>query len=81
MVKEEVGAGVYGKFSKVPCCILKIPVSDNQYDGVKKMVDTMWQSHQYRYNYFGLVLNYLGISKHHDKRFFCSEFVYYTKSK
>jgi hypothetical protein len=78
MVKEEAGAGVYGKFSKVPCCILRIPVSDNQYDEVKKMVDTMWHSHQYRYNYFGLVLNYLGISKQHDKRFFCSEFVYYV---
>ena len=81
MVKEEVGAGVYGKFSKVPCCILRIPVSDNQYYGVKKIVDTMWQSHQYRYNYFGLVLNYLGISKHFDKRFFCSEFVYYMLSQ
>jgi hypothetical protein len=78
MVKEEAGAGVYGKFSNVPCCILRIPVTDNQYDGVKKIIDDMWQSRQYSYNYFGLVLNYLGVSRHYNKRFFCSEFVYYV---
>lgn len=78
MVKETAGAGVYGKFSKVPCCILKIPVTDDQYHGVKKIINDMWESHQYRYNYIGLVLNYLGVSKHYNNRFFCSEFVYFV---
>ena len=78
MVKEEAGAGVYGKFSNVPCCILRIPVTEKQYDGVKEMIEDMWQSRQYSYNYFGLVLNYLGVSRHYNNRFFCSEFVYHV---
>lgn len=79
MVKEEIRAGVYGKFPKVPCCIFRIPVTDSQYEGVKQMVDTMWQNaSRYKYNYMGLVFNYFGMSGHRDNRFFCSEFVYHV---
>ena len=77
MVTEEIGKGVYGKFPIVPCRIYRLPVTDVQYQGVKQMVETMWQnSDHYGYNYIGLIFNYFGRSRHYDNRFFCSEFVY-----
>ncbi len=78
MVKEEIGTGVYGRYPLVPCCILRISVTQQQFIGVKTMTENMWLSRQYGYNYSGLIFNYIGICRHSNKRFFCSEFVYYV---
>lgn len=80
--KEEVDKGVYGGHREIPCTILKLEISQEQYYNAKNMIDEFkFNSDRYKYNYRGLADNLLKKEKYDRNRFLCSEFVYHILEK
>ncbi len=76
-VKENLYDGVYKKNKSSECKIFKIPVSEEQYLGLKKDIEFFYINRaKYRYNFlglFGILFNRPLNRKYH---YFCSQFVY-----
>lgn len=75
---EDLNEGGY-KFSKnLPGVIIKLQVTEEQYNKVKRLLDQFIYNQQYyKYNYLGLINNLRNKEVYYDNRFLCSEFVYY----
>lgn len=80
--KEEIGKGVYSLFRNIPCVVLELDVTHEQYSKVEANL-SRFISHpeRYGYNYRGLLGNILGIPMPSKHRFLCSEFVYHLCSE
>lgn len=77
--REYIDRGVYKLHKKVPCMVLEVEVSDEQYKKAQSIIKRFYtNSHLYKYNYKGLLCNLLNIGTWDDKHFLCSEFVYYV---
>jgi len=75
---EELHSGLYQTHRVLPGVIIKVPVTEKQYNQAKEMVSSfIANSHVYKYNYYGLVFGLLNRETCYDNRFLCSEFVYY----
>ena len=75
-VTENVHTGVYGRCGGSTCRVYKVPVSEEGYRKVVRILNFMKnQSGYYHYNLFGVVLCALKISRKRKARFFCSQFV------
>lgn len=76
-VKENIFEGVFKKWKKSECVIVKINVSEEQYQGLKSDIEYFYKHrHQYGYNFiglFGILLNKPIRRKNH---YFCTQFVY-----
>lgn len=76
-VKENLYDGVYKKSKSSECKIFKIPVTEEQYLGLKKDIEFFYTNRsKYRYNFlglFGILFNRPLNRKYH---YFCSQFVY-----
>jgi len=76
-VKENLYDGVFKKNKSSACQIFKIPVTEEQFLGLKKDIEFFYQNRaQYRYNFlglFGVLLNRPLNRKYH---YFCSQFIY-----
>lgn len=77
--REQLNKGVYAQQKNLPGLIMELTVSDSEYRQVKNMVEEFsLNRHLYAYNYMGLINGMLGIGYYSEKRFLCSEFVYYV---
>ncbi|WAA12500.1 hypothetical protein [Fervidibacillus halotolerans] len=75
-VKEDVYSGTYRYFQNTRCLILKIEVSEMEYERIRQIIDYFKQNKdQFSYNLIGLlgVLFHYPISKKNS--YFCSQFV------
>lgn len=55
MVKENVERYTLRKSSDIQVVIFKIPVTQEQYDDVNKMIQDMWNDREYLYNLFSVL--------------------------
>ena len=77
--QEEVNKGVYKYCKYVPCLIIEVKVTALQYKKVKVLPDHfITYRYLYKYNYMGLLYNFLQKTVCYDHRFLCSEFVYHV---
>jgi hypothetical protein len=76
--KEEIDKGLYRFHDVVPCAILEIEVSKQQYGNAERLIDHFICNRDlYKYNYRGLLHSLINKEQCNDNRFLCSEFVYY----
>lgn len=76
--KEAAHEGVYKFLISVPCVILEVEVSRQQYDKAQQLIRRFEDnSHRFRYNYIGLFYGIFNKPVYARNRFLCSEFVYY----
>lgn len=77
--KEEIDKGLYGFYKTVPCIILEIEVTKEQYENVSELISHfVTNKDRYKYNYMGLFYNLFNKSSGDGDRFLCSEFVYHV---
>jgi len=77
-VVEGINKGTFLKFSNTKCRVIKIDVSDDQYDCLCSNIgDMLVNRDKYRYNLLGLCLAAFHICLRFDNKFYCSEFVRY----
>ncbi|MBP1925132.1 hypothetical protein J2Z76_000989 [Sedimentibacter acidaminivorans] len=77
-VKENFNKGVYGRHNNLYGLIMEIEVSQEQYQKAENLINEfILNKDLYKYNYIGLVNCLLNIESCNNKRFLCSEFVYY----
>ena len=73
------GNGLYAKQYEVPGIILEIPVTKEEYNKAASIIENFVEnSHLYKYNYLGLICNFIGVDLQRENRFLCSEFVYHV---
>lgn len=76
---EHKDDGVYRLQRKVPCLVLEVEVTEQQYEKAQGIIrHFVSNSNLYKYNYKGLLYNLFNIEAYSDNRFLCSEFVYYV---
>jgi len=80
--EEKINYGVYLFSPYVPCVVLELDVTNEQYENVKKDLEHFVANKKmYKYNY-KTIYNHLFSTYHKSKyRFACSEFVYYVLQK
>ena len=75
-VVEGINKGTFLKFQDTMCRVIRIGVSDSQYDllcsNIGDMIDS---SDKYKYNLLGLFMAAFNICLKSDNKFYCSEFV------
>ena len=73
---ENFHEGLYVYFPNAKCCVLEVPVSDQEYDAMQEEVQSfIKQKNSYRYNLLGVIIYPIGFRLKRDKHYFCSEFV------
>jgi len=76
--QEKIHEGVYGKCAELPGVILELMVTEEQYDKATSELERFISNgNLFKYNYMGLIYNFLKLNYKQNYRFFCSEFVYY----
>ena len=77
--REFIDRGAY-KFSKIlPGVIIELNVSEDKYCKMLEILNRFIDNpRDYKYNYFGLINNFIQKESYCDYRFLCSEFVYYV---
>ena len=70
-------------FNNTICRIYELEVSDKQYNDLKDLLEDMKKNHydEYKYDFIGIVLRYLGIPIIRKNKFVCSNFVAYALEK
>lgn len=77
-IEETTTTNVFGKHNELPCVILEMKVTEEEYNNIKNTIEDFKSKDKlYRYNYIGLISNRLNKTYFNDHRFFCSEFVYH----
>jgi len=77
--REYIDKGVYKLQKAVPCMVLEVEVTEQQYQKVESIISQfVSNSHLYKYNYKGLIYNLFNAETSNDNHFLCSEFVYYV---
>lgn len=80
--EEKINYGVYSFSPNVPCVVLKLEVTQEQYENVKKELDHFINNKEYyKYNYRTIYNHLFSSYKKSKHRFACSEFVYYILYK
>lgn len=75
-VEEDLGGGVYAKFSNSECLIYKVNVSEEQFEILQEEVERFQiEKDKYRYNLIGLIGVKVGIPVGRRYHYFCSQFV------
>lgn len=77
--REYIDKGVYRLQRTVPCIVLEVEVTEQQYQKAQSILSRfISNSHLYKYNYKGLIYNLFNAETCNDNHFVCSEFVYYV---
>ncbi len=76
--EERINYGVYMFSPFVPCAVLELDATQEQYDNVKKSLEHfVANKKKYKYNYRTLYNHLFSSVRRNKYRFACSEFVYY----
>ena len=75
-VQESPNFGTFKRFKDTDAIIIALDVDENTYSKAENLVETMWANRKnYHYNYLGLYLAAVHISRKKKNCFYCSEFV------
>ncbi|NLW15994.1 MAG: hypothetical protein GX038_07045 [Erysipelothrix sp.] len=75
-VEESINAGTFKKFKNTTCMVLKLNVSIDEYELLKKQIDFFVDNmHKYNYNLLGLIGAAFNKRVPRKNAYFCSEFV------
>lgn len=75
-VQESPVSGTFGRFVRTRAKVLRVPVTQAQYEQIKRHLEYMYQDRQrYHYNYLGLVLAFFNLAYRRKNCYYCSEFV------
>ncbi len=75
-VKEHQNAGTFKRFPNTKAVILSLPLEDNTYDQIAKVLEEMYESKEkFGYDFIGLCLAAIKIEKRRDNKYYCSDFV------
>lgn len=78
-IEEKFHKGLLGTYEDLPGIIIELEVTDIQYAIIKEMLEHfVSNSSSYKYNYVGMLYNYINKEFIIENRFLCSEFVYYV---
>ncbi len=78
-LQENIHTGVYRRSRNVPCVIMEVPVTEQQYVRMASIVrDFLLNCDAWHFNTIGLVHNLIGADQIDSNYFFCSELVYYV---
>lgn len=73
---ENAFTHVFGKFEKIPCMILKLSITDEQYSNICNNIDEFVNNPtRYKYDFINVVLANTPFSIDRENRYFCSGFV------
>ena len=76
--EERINYGVYMFSPFVPCVVLELDATQEQYDNVKQSLEHfVVNKKKYKYNYRTLYNHLFSSVRRNKNRFACSEFVYY----
>ena len=76
MVREQVGRGFYAHFSKTPCCLVSLKISEEAFAELETRLARMYaRRRELRYNIIGLGACFFRISLPRRDAYFCSQFV------
>lgn len=75
-VQESPSSGTFGRFAGTKAKVLRVPVTRQQYQQIKRHLEQMYQDRQrYHYNYLGLMLAFFHLAYQKEDCYYCSEFV------
>lgn len=75
-INENIETGIFGMDKNVRCSVYEVPVTEEQYQLVKKELGIFIKNRDiYKYNYTGLMGVMFGKNVVDGKHFFCSQFV------
>lgn len=78
-IVEHKNTGVFLKYPCSPCIILELPISDNQYENLEKIIRNFIENiEKYKYSFIGIPFVGLNINIKRKNKFFCSQFVGYV---
>lgn len=81
LIQENFDRGLFPYFPNARCCILEIPVTEEEYDVMYKAVESFYSNKEnYRYNLMGVLTYAMGLGLTRKDHFFCSQFVSYILS-
>lgn len=73
---ECIDRGVIKRSKNAPCILYRVDVDEETYYALKSKVEEMYsRREEYKYNVYGTILCYFGISRDRGKKYFCSQFV------
>lgn len=76
LVQEQVGRGFYAHFSKTPCCLFSLKISEEAYADLEALLNRMYaRRRELRYNIIGLGTCLFRIPLRRRDAYFCSQFV------
>ncbi len=80
-IQENFDRGLFPYFPNARCCILEIPVTDEEYEVMYRIVEEFYSNKDnYRYNLMGVLTYTVGLGLTRKEHFFCSQFVSYILS-
>lgn len=80
-IEENFNRGLYPYFPNARCCILEIPVTDEEYKIMYHVIEEFYaRKDNYRYNLIGVISYTMGLGLARKDHFFCSQFVSYILS-
>ena len=78
LIQENFNRGLFPYFPNARCCILEIPVTDEEYEIMYQVVNEFYSNKDnYRYNLIGVLSYTIGLGLARKDHFFCSQFVSY----
>lgn len=78
LIQENFNRGLFPYFPHARCCILEIPVTDEEYNVMYQVVEEFYRNKDnYRYNLLGVLSYTIGLGLARKDHFFCSQFVSY----
>lgn len=81
-VKENLNKGLFSLFDNIPCKVLEIDVTKEQYDLICNEIKLMEKEfNKYKYNYLGIIFAMANKPHSRQNRYYCSEFMYYLLKK
>lgn len=76
LVRESLWRGFFSEHRYMTCALFALPLGEDAYRKLARRCAAMMdQKEHYRYNFWGLPLCRLGISRRRRNHYFCSEFV------
>ena len=76
LIDEDINKGIFGRKKSTKCLVLRLPVTDEEYDRVHDSVEKFKADRKkYGYNYLGVFAARVHIAIERQYDYFCSQFV------